>query len=59
MNCCALNVLPFSSEGGSVDGSVGAQVKTDHQEVAVGANPRYPSSRTPVRPFTNVGLNVT
>ena len=59
MNCCTLNVLLFSSEGGSVDGSVGGQVKIDHYEVAVGTNPRYSNSRTDVRPFTNVGLNVT
>ncbi len=43
----------------NVDGSIGKHHEIDHYEIAIGTDRRYPSTRTNVWPFTNVGLNVT
>ena len=43
----------------SVDGSIGQHQEIDHYEVAAGTDRRFHITRNNVRPFTNVGLNVT
>ena len=42
-----------------LDATIGDHHIIDHYEVAVGTDRRYPFTRSNIRPFTNVGLNVT
>ena len=49
----------FITGASKVDGSIGKHHEIDHYEIAIGTDRRYPSTRTNVWPFTNVGLNVT
>ena len=42
-----------------LDATIGDHHIVDHYEVALGTDRRYPFTRTNIRPFTDVGLNVT
>ena len=42
-----------------VDATIGEHLKIEHYEVAVGTDRRFHNTRNNIRPFTNVGLNVT
>lgn len=46
-------------EVSAVAGSLGKHQQIEHYEVAVGSDRRFHSTRTNIRPFTNVGLNHT
>ncbi|KAI0235602.1 hypothetical protein LSAT2_013879 [Lamellibrachia satsuma] len=53
------NSGPVISKVSHVDATIGEHLKIEHYEVAVGTDRRFHNTRNNIRPFTNVGLNVT